>query len=293
MTENEPVDGDPPFLGRYVVRQQIHVGGMSRVYQAHDLERETVVALKRPARDDPGTLARFLDEAAFLSELTHPAIVRRLAHGGTSFQDAHIAMEWLDGETLSNRLLSGPLALADAVSVARRAAEALSTAHRAQIVHRDLKPANLILCQGSPGQTKLIDFGIARREAAPGLSVHASFAGGTWAYMSPEQAMGSAELGARTDVYSLGCVLFETITGYAAFPSDRAQAVVAKVWQAPPSLADFSEDVPKALVTLIAKALATDPMQRQRDGGAFAAELLALGKLPERVAKPRARPSTR
>ncbi|HEX3854629.1 MAG TPA: serine/threonine-protein kinase [Polyangiaceae bacterium] len=284
MSERPPPVTGELIAGRYAIEDQVHSGGMSRVYLARDRETEQIVALKRPAKDDPGTLARFLEEAKILSELNHPAIVRQLAHGGTTFADAHMVMEWLSGETLEQRLAAGRLGLQDALSSVRRAAEGLSAAHRAKIVHRDLKPANLILCDGLAARTKLIDFGIARREAARGLSVHASFAGGTWAYMSPEQAMGSAELGARTDVYSLGCVFFEAISGNPAFPSDRAQAVVAKVWQPAPSLADFCVGLPKPLLTLVSKMLATDPMQRQRDGSALVTELLALGKLPDQPA---------
>jgi serine/threonine protein kinase len=272
------------IAGRYLIEQQIHEGGMSRVYRAQDIESEQTVALKRPAREAPGTLARFLEEAKILSELSHPAIVRQLAHGGSTFVDAHMVMEWLSGETLEQRLAAGRLSLQDALNTTRRAAEALAAVHRAQLTHRDLKPTNLILCDGLPTRTKLIDFGIARRETARGLSVHSSFAGGTWAYMSPEQAMGSAELGARADVYSLGCVFFEAITGAPAFPSDRAQAVVAKVWQPPPNLADFCLGLPKPLLTLVSKMLATDPMQRQKDGSALLTELFQLGKLPDQPA---------
>jgi serine/threonine protein kinase len=281
MTELTPPATGELIAGRYLLEEQVHAGGMSRVYQARDTETAQIVALKRPARDDPGTLTRFLEEAKVLSELRHPAIVRQLAHGGTGFADAHIVMEWLEGHTLEQRLAAGPLSLQDALNVTRRAAEGLSAVHRANIVHRDIKPTNLILCDGLATRTKVIDFGIARREAARGLSVHASFAGGTWAYMSPEQAMGSAELGARTDVYSLGCVFFEAITGRPAFPSDRAQAVLAKVWQPPPDLANFCLGLPKPLLTLVRKMLATDPMQRQKDGSTLVTELLALGKLSD------------
>jgi len=287
MTDGDPASASELVGGRYLIAAQVHAGGMSRVYQARDTETGNLVALKRPARDDPGTLARFQEEAAILSELNHPAIVRGLARGGSHFADAHLVMEWLEGVTLQQQLAAGPLSLPDAVHVARRAAEALSSVHRARIVHRDLKPANLLLCQGSAVSTKLIDFGIARREGARGLTVHASFAGGTWAYMSPEQAMGSAELGARVDVYSLGCVLFEAIAGRPAFPSDRAEAVVAKVWHAPPSLNDHCTDVPEPVVKLVAKMLATDPLLRPRDGTALVNDLLTLGKLPDRTASAR------
>jgi serine/threonine protein kinase len=284
MSEAAPPDPNELIVGRYLLGEQVHAGGMARVYRARDQETEQLVALKRPAKADLATLARFAEEGEILSQLDHPAIVRLLAHGGETFEDAHIAMEWLEGETLSARLDSGPLSLLDAVTVARRAAEALSAVHRAKITHRDVKPANLILNQSSPAQAKLIDFGIARYDAARGLNVHASFSGGTWAYMSPEQAMGSAELGARADIYSLGCVLFEAISGEPAFPSDRAQAVVAKVWHPPPRLGDQCADVPSPLLALIAKMLAADPLQRPRDGGALVSELLALGKMPARIA---------
>jgi eukaryotic-like serine/threonine-protein kinase len=284
MAEPTPPDPNHLVAGHYVLGDEIHAGGMAYVYRSRDRETEQLVALKRPAKADPATLARFAEEGKILSQLDHPAIVRLLAHGCDTFEDAHIVMEWLEGETLSARLDSGPLSMLDAVTVARRAAEALSAVHRAKITHRDLKPANLILSQSSPAQAKLIDFGIARRESARGLNVHASFSGGTWAYMSPEQAMGSAELGARADIYALGCVLFEAISGEPAFPSDRAQAVVAKVWHPPPKLEDYCADVPGPLLTLIAKMLATDPLRRQRDGGALVSELLALGKMPDRIA---------
>ncbi len=284
MSQTEPAAPGELLFGRYLVFEQVHEGGMSRVFRARDTQSDRLVALKRPARDDPSALARFFDEARFLEELSHPAVVRLLAHGGQRFDDAHLIMEWLAGDTLEQRLQAGPLSLLQAVTVARRAADALSAVHRANVVHRDLKPTNLILCDGLPARTTLIDFGIARRAAARGLSVHASFAGGTWAYMSPEQAMGSAELGARADVYALGCVLFEAITGQPAFPADRARAVLAKVWQPPPKLSDFCVGVAEPLHVLLAKALATDPSQRQGDGAILSSELHALGKLPDEVA---------
>ena len=289
MTDSDPSFSSGEFLGRFQLREEIHVGTMSRVYRAWDTDSAQIVALKRPAKDDPASLARFQDEAQIHHGLNHPAIVRQLGYGGTSFSDAHIVMEWLDGQTLAERLASGPLRLLDALSLARRTAEALSLVHREHVVHRDLKPANLLLCEGLAEKTKLIDFGIARRDSSPGLRVHATFAGGTWAYMSPEQAMGSAELGARADVYGLGCVLFEAISGWPAFPSDRAQALVAKVWKPAPQLADFCDGVPQSLLVLVSKMLATDPSERPKDGSALLSELAQLGKLPSTPAKPRAR----
>jgi len=288
MTDSDP-SSTGEFLGRFQLREQIHAGTMSCVYRAWDTESAQIVALKRPAKDDPGSLARFQDEARIQHGLSHPAIVRQLGYGGTSFSDAHIVLEWLDGPTLAERLASGPLGLLDAVSLGRRTAEALAFLHREHLVHRDLKPANLLLCEGLAEKAKLIDFGMARRDSSPGLSVHATFSGGSWAYMSPEQAMGSAELGARADVYALGCVLFEAISGWPAFPSDRAQALVAKVWKPAPDLADFCDGVPESLLVLVSKMLASDPSQRPKDGSALVSELARLGKLPSTRAVPRAR----
>src|SRR6185369_11367445 len=251
--------------GRYTLDEEIHAGSMSRVYRAHDTESGQVVALKRPVNDDAGSLARFFTEARIHQQLNHPAIVRQLAHGGTSFTDVYLAMEWLHGQTLDERLATGPLGLSDALALARQTAAALSFVHREQFVHRDLKPANLLLVDDLPAKSKLIDFGLA------------------------EQAMGSAELGARVDVYGLGCVLFEAISGSPAFPGDRAQAVLAKVWQPAPNLADWCEDLPQALLTLVSRMLATDPAQRPADGGTLLSEMLRLGELPALPAKRRAR----
>src|SRR6185369_8257159 len=156
MTESGPkVHGER--LGRYTLDEEIHAGSMSRVYRAHDTESGQVVALKRPVNDDAGSLARFFTEARIHQQLNHPAIVRQLAHGGTSFTDVYLAMEWLHGQTLDERLATGPLGLSDALALARQTAAALSFVHREQFVHRDLKPANLLLVDDLPAKSKLID----------------------------------------------------------------------------------------------------------------------------------------
>jgi eukaryotic-like serine/threonine-protein kinase len=279
MDAPEP-DPQALFGGRFRAEQQVHVGGMAKVFRAVDTSADTVVALKRPARDDARELERFQQEGEILAELRHPGVVSHVAHGGTRFDDAFIATEWLEGGTLQDRLEQGPLGIAEAVALLRRAAEALGAAHRARVIHRDVKPANLMLCDG-PSKIKLLDFGIARREQGSGLSTHTSFAGGTWAYMSPEQVMGAAELGPRTDVFSLGCVVYECLLGVPAFPAERSAAMVAKVWNDAPRLADHASNVPPALSALVAKLLARDPLARPHDGSAVASELAKLGGLPE------------
>jgi serine/threonine protein kinase len=269
-----------PFAGRWELDEQIHAGAMARVYRARDVRTGERVAVKVPVRDDEAELQRFRQEAEILAGFRHPGIVRYVAHESEDIEATFIVTEWLAGETLFARLRRGRLTLAAATSVVRSIAEALDAVHRARIVHRDVKPTNVMLCRGGAG-TKLLDFGIARRDAGSGLSCHASFGGGTWAYMSPEQVMGAAELGARTDVFSLGCVLFECVTGKRAFPSDRSAAIVAKVWRDPPELASLCRDVSPRLARLLSMMLAKDPLARPSDASALLGEFDALGSLPD------------
>ncbi len=272
---------------RFELEAEVHAGGMARVFRARDRQSGAAVALKRPLRDDPNDLARFRQEGTILAELSHPAIVAYVAHGGAGFDDAYLASEWLDGMTLFERLQAGALTMADSVNLIRRAAEALGCAHRARIIHRDVKPANLMLCGEGASKVKLLDFGIAKREQGAGLNAHVTFAGGTWAYMSPEQAMGAAELGARADVFSLGCVLFECLSGSAPFPNERSAAIVAKVWNEAPRIETRTASVPPKLAALLAKMLARDPNARPRDASIVATELASLGKMPDQVAQPK------
>ncbi len=273
-----------PFAGRWELEEQIHAGAMARVYRARDARTGERVAVKVPVRDDEVELQRFRQEGELLAGFDHPGIVRYVAHESQAIDATFVATEWLAGETLFARLRRGRLTLADATSVVRRIAASLDAVHRARVVHRDVKPTNVMLCRGSTG-TKLLDFGIARREAGGGLSSHASFGGGTWAYMSPEQVMGAAELGARTDVFSLGCVLFECVTGKRAYPSDRSAAIVAKVWRDPPELASFCRDASPRLSELLSSMLAKDPLARPPDAAALLEEFDALEEQPEKPAE--------
>lgn len=269
-----------PYARRWELEEQVHAGAMAKVYRARDAHTGERVAVKVPARDDESELQRFRQEAEILAALEHPGIVRYVAHAGEFGGEPFIATEWIVGETLLARLRRGRLSPAAAVRVVRGICEALAVVHRARIVHRDIKPTNVMLCR-SGVHIKLLDFGIARRDVGGGLTSHASFAGGTWAYMSPEQVLGAAELGARTDVFALGCVLFECVTGKRAFPSDRSAAIVAKVWQEPPELAALCREVSPRLAELVSRMLARDPLARPPDAGALLSELDALGPLAE------------
>jgi tetratricopeptide (TPR) repeat protein len=210
-----------------------------------------------------------------LAELTHPGIVRYVAHGLTAEHEHYLAMEWLEGETLHARLEHGPLALADALALARAAAEAIAAAHQRGIVHRDLKPMNLFLAGGDPARVKVLDFGIARHVQHAGLLTHTGAVIGTPGYMAPEQVRGETAIDARTDVFSLGCVLYRCLTGVSAFGGDQSLAVLAKVLVEevlPPSA--IVPELPPALDDLVLRMLAKDPAVRP-DGGRAVAEALA------------------
>jgi len=249
---------------------------MSEIYRARDLEGGQRVAVKLLRNPQGAGEARFQREARLLEELGHPRIVRYVAHGALPSGVPYLVMEWLDGEDLSRTLARSRLGVDDSVQIARGVAEALGAAHARGIVHRDLKPSNVFLEHGSPGQVKLLDFGIAW----PGAETRLTRTGaliGTPAYMAPEQARSAGVIDARADVFALGCVLFECLAGEPPFRGDHVMSVLAKVLcDEPPSLSDLRGDVPEALAALCARMLAKAPAARPPDGQAVAAELSAI-----------------
>ena len=253
--------------GRFELERLAQVGGMGAVYQARDRITQHRVAVK--VLRAPGGVhdERFLREAALLAELRHPAIVRHVAHGRTPDGELYLAMEWLEGEDLARRLTRGALTAAEAIDLVRRVADGLSALHARGGVHRDLKPANLFLEGGEPAQAKLLDFGIARAAAALAVTSTGTVMG-TPGYTAPEQARGAKDVDARADVFALGCVLFECLTGRAAFRGEHVMAVLAKVLlEDPPRLGDVAPDAPVELEALVARLLHKDPARRPRDGG--------------------------
>ncbi len=214
---------------RFQIEAIAGTGGMGTVYRALDLAAGGRVALKTLAGIGERDAARFTREAAVLAELAHPGVVRYVAHGLTAAHEHYIAMEWLEGETLHERLGRGPLSLVDAIALGRAAAEALAAAHGRGIVHRDVKPMNLFLVGRVPAQVKVLDFGIARHVGHAGLLTHTGAILGTPGYMAPEQVRGETSIDARTDVFCLGCVLYRCLTGVSAFGGDQSLAVLAKI----------------------------------------------------------------
>ena len=265
---------------RFLILHLVGAGGMGEVYKAEDQETGQHVALKTllERREEAGA-ARFAREARILSELSHPQIVRYLAHGTLPSGKPYLAMEWLEGEDLSARLSRGRLALAESVALGIQVADALGFAHAQGVVHRDLKPSNIFLTGGQIEGVKLLDFGIARLGALSRVTKTGTRMG-TPRYMAPEQARASQRLDARVDVFSLGCVLFECLTGEPAFTGVHFTSVLARIlFDEPPRLREKRPEVPAALSHLIGRMLAKWPEDRPGDGEAAAEALRALGDL--------------
>ncbi|HEX5387287.1 MAG TPA: protein kinase [Gemmatimonadales bacterium] len=277
---------------RYRLERELGRGGMAVVFLAHDLKHDRPVALKVLHADLAAALGteRFQREIRFAARLQHPHILS-VYDSGEAAGRLWFTMPFVDGESLRDRLRrAGRLDLGDALRVAREAAEALAFAHEHGVVHRDIKPENILLTRD--GNTLVADFGIARavgseageQLTATGMSV------GTPAYMSPEQAAGATELDGRSDLYSLGCVAYEMLTGEPPFTGTTPQSVIAKRFTDPaPPVAKLRDQVPEAVEAAVAKALKREPVDRFATAGEFATALTAPSGATFAAARPRAR----
>ena len=256
------------LAGRFVIDQLVGAGGMAAVFRAVDQNDGRVVAVK--VLEKWMYADRFAREAEILSSLSHPGIVRYIAHGTAGEGAPFLALEWLEGEELAQRLTRLPLSADESLRVVRRAAEAVAAAHDSDIVHRDIKPNNLFLVGGDPDVVKVFDFGVARLHGRA-LSQRGDVIG-TPGYMAPEQALAEDDVDARADVFALACVLFECLTGSAAFVGNHPLSVLA---EEPPSLSALRPDL-AAVGSLLARALAKDRSLRPADAKALSDELAAL-----------------
>jgi hypothetical protein len=257
---------------RYELDREIGHGGMAHVYLAHDRQHDRDVAIKvlRPELAAAIGTERFLREIRIEAGLQHPHILP-LHDSGSAGGLLYYVMPYLEGETLRDRIRrEKQLPLADAVRIAREVADALGCAHAHGIVHRDIKPANILL---SGDHAVVADFGIARaiHTAGDQALTEAGLAVGTPEYMSPEQGSGDSELDARSDIYSLGCVLFEMLAGDPPFTGRTAQSVIARHRQdPPPSLRVVRPALPPGMQTVVETALAKVPADRYSSAAAFA-----------------------
>jgi len=279
--------------GRFQILAEAGSGGMGTVYRARDLTDGATVAVKILTGRETREEVRFEQEAAIMSGLTHPAIVRYLTSGVAESGHRFIAMEWLDGEDLAMRLDRKPVTVAEAVAVTRRASEALAYAHARNIIHRDIKPENLFLPALAIERLKVLDFGIARLTRGARKLTRTGSVIGTPGYMAPELVRGERDVTGGADVFSLGCVLFQCLTGRPVFEAEDVSALLAKILlQDAPRARQLQPALPKALDDVVAHMLAKDPRHRLADANAVIAALDTLGPLPDSdpAAAPRRRP---
>jgi tetratricopeptide (TPR) repeat protein len=262
---------------RFEIRRLIGGGAMGVVFLAHDHATHADVAMK-VLREGQGDATRFLREAQVLADVHHPHVVRYVAHGATSLEEAYLVMEWIEGEDLGRRLSRGRLRVDACVALGARVASALAEAHARGVIHRDVKPSNLFLPGGDVGRIKVLDFGIARLSGVARATQTGAVLG-TPGYMPPEQARGEDVLDPRADIFSLGCVLFECLTGAPAFAGQHLPAVLAKILFEPaPRARALSPEVPEALDDLVHRMLGKDVAGRPSAAEAAAA-LAALDRL--------------
>src|SRR5947209_5514768 len=260
------------LAGRYEITAPVAVGGMGEVWRARDRVLDRVVAakvLKSEFTGDPNFLARFRNEARHTAALSHPNIASVYDYGETLDENgttvAYLVMEFVEGQPLVTILHEeGRMPVDWTMHVLGQAADGLSAAHRAGVVHRDIKPGNIMV--RPDGVAKLTDFGIAQARDATPLT-RTGMVVGTAQYLSPEQAQGM-EVNAASDVYSLGVVFYECLTGIRPFDGTSQVAIaLAHINRAPPPL---PADIPPGVRALVIRALAKDPGERFADGAAFA-----------------------
>lgn len=267
MSNNIPAQLRDSLASRYLLEREIARGGMATVYLARDLKHDRAVAVK-VLRPELGALLgaeRFLREIKLVARLQHPHILP-LYDSGEAGGKLYYVMPYVTGDSLRDRMRrEKQMRLRDALWIAREVADALYYAHANEIVHRDVKPENILL---SGAHAMVADFGIARAVHEAGgekweTLTDSGVAIGTPAYMSPEQTAGDRELDGRSDIYSLGCVVYEMLAGAPPFVGPDGEVMIARRFtDAPPVLREVREDVPLAVDEAVQRALAPEPAER-------------------------------
>jgi len=260
-------------ISHYKILSKLGEGGMGVVYKAEDTKLKRPVALKFLPPEltrDSGAKERFIHEAQATSALQHHNICTIHEVDETRDGRLFICMDYYEGETLKEKVARGPLPVEAAIDLVTQVAEGLAKAHESGIVHRDIKPANVMVMKD--GVVKILDFGLAKLAGVTGVTKTGTMMG-TAAYMSPEQARGE-DVDHRTDIWSLGVVLYEMVTGHLPFKGEHEQAVIYMILnQDPPSLAGFRSDIPDAFQQIVAKALEKDRAHRYQNVGALVNDL--------------------
>ena len=259
----------PQKISRYEIRRELGRGGMAAVYLAYDPNFDREVAIKvlpHELMHDPAFRTRFHREARTIAALEHPAIVPVYDFGEQDGQP-YLVMRYLSGGSLVARIRSGPVPAAEAARILARIGSALDAAHAKGIVHRDLKPANILFDQY--GEAYLGDFGIAQLSEGSS-TLTGSMILGTPAYMSPEQISGEKKVDGRSDIYALGIVVFEMLTGKTPFQSDSpVKLMMMHVSTPPPPISETDAKLPPGSAAILERALAKEPDQRWQKAAEF------------------------
>jgi serine/threonine protein kinase len=264
-------------IGQYEILEMLGKGGMATVYRAFHPSMERYVAVKiihQALAQDQAGKDRFRQEARLITRLEHPHLLPVYDYSPDN-DPPYIVMRYLEGGTLKDVLeVKKILPLNEVAYLMRQIASALDYAHRLGVIHRDIKPSNIMV--DADGNGYLADFGIARISGEAGMT-QTGFAVGTPGYMSPEQGMGVANISSATDVYALGVMAFEMLTGQSPYKGDTPMAVLMKHIQSPvPSAVAFNKELPEAVDEVFEKAMAKEPSNRYQTAGELAAELSTL-----------------
>ena len=282
MSQSKAATPEPTEIaGRYQVVQKLGAGAFGTVYKVRDKLLKRMLAIKTIRLEGLAAagasleemLDRFRREAEVSAQLKHPNIVT-IYDIGVDAGMSYLAMEFIDGTGLDRMVQSGKLSLERAASLGAQVADALDFAHKNNVVHRDIKPANIMVEAGD--RVKVTDFGIAKvTDSGEHLTMTGSLLG-TPSYMSPEQARGG-QIDGRSDLFSLGCVIYEMLAGKKAFRGESITALIFKIiTEEPPDIRDLDPDVPDEMVRIITKAISKAPDARYQTGRELADDLLAL-----------------
>jgi TolB-like protein/predicted Ser/Thr protein kinase len=284
ITPTESLQGGSTFAGRYQILEELGRGGMGIVYKAKDSKLKRTVALKflpPELTHIPDIKERFMREAQTAASLDHPNICT-VHEFDEAEEKTFISMAYIEGQSLKKKIDSGPLELDEALKIATQVAEGLQEAHKKGVIHRDIKSANIMMDERD--QAKIMDFGLARMAGITMLTQEGTTMG-TIAYISPEQARGE-EIDHRTDIWSLGVVLYEMFTGQLPFKGEREQAVVYSILKENPKpISDLRPELPVSIGQVVSKALEKNPDDRYQQVKELLDDLksISAGIVPEEI----------